>query len=86
MDIQFPGAWFSGPELDMISFSVLVDGNQYRCRVYGDALEDIDPQNRFDDKGDIFVRERDVFDGIARRKMLAGEVDGDVITIKSSDL
>jgi hypothetical protein len=56
-----------------ISFEAALDGSSVVCSVSSDALQDIDPSKVQCSPEEQFMANRDAFEGIVKRKILAGE-------------
>ena len=56
-----------------ISFEASLDGSTVVCSVSSEALQDIDPRKAQCRPEEQFMANRAAFEGIAKRKILAGE-------------
>jgi hypothetical protein len=72
MSISF-GSSFTFNEAFGISFEAALDGSTVVCFVTSEALQDIDPSRAQCSPEEQFTANRSAFEGIARRKILAGE-------------
>ena len=67
-----------------ISFETALDGSTVVCSVSSEALQDIDPSKAQCSPEEQFMANRAAFEGIAKRKILAGEQPP--IRINSADV
>lgn len=85
MNIEFTGAYAPNEDFG-ISFQAKVDGENLPCVISSEALDDIDPDNRFDDAEQKFLNNQSQFESIAQEKILKGEVVGGKVYINQSDV
>lgn len=85
MDIEFTGAYAPNENFG-ISFQAKVNGGNVPCVISIEALDDIDPSNRFDDASEKFLNNRSQFESIARTKILNGEIANGKVFINQSDV
>jgi len=72
MTISFGSSYYKNGAFG-ISFEATVDGSTVVCSVSSEALQDIDPSNTQCSPEAQFMANRSAVEGIARRKILAGE-------------
>lgn len=84
MNIQFCGPPVQAS--DGVSYRVLFDDETVTCRVSTEALQDIDPPNRFNDCISQFNNNFTALMNIAERKILNGEIEDGTVWVLTSDL
>lgn len=85
-DIQFSGQWAIDPDTFGVIFAATVNGEQVRCRVTTDALQDIDPENRMASPEDQFLQNQHELKTIAEGLIRDGRVNNGILTITSEDV
>lgn len=69
-----------------VSFQAKVNDENLPCVISIEALDDIDPSNRFDDTLEKFLTNRAQFEDIARSKILNGEIVDGKVFINQNDV
>jgi hypothetical protein len=69
-----------------VNFLILVDGDKIICFVTPEALQDIDPTNRFTEPLSQFIAQKINFENIAKQKILNNEVVGRKVYITTNDI
>jgi hypothetical protein len=69
-----------------VSFQAKVDGNNVTCIILMEALDDIDPQNRFEKPLAKYENNRVKFENIARQKIQQGEWHNGRVVIGRDDV
>ena len=85
MEILFTGLYGSYGVLG-VSFQAKVDGNNVTCIILMEALDDIDPQNRFEKPLAKYENNRVKFENIARQKIQQGEWHNGRVVIGRDDV
>lgn len=85
MNIEFAGVYAPNEDFG-IGFQAKVNGENVSCVISSEALDDIDPDNRFDEATQKFLNNQSQFESIAQEKILKGEVVGGKVYINQSDV
>jgi hypothetical protein len=79
MSVHFSGKSVKNSEGE-ISFEATFQSNSFICKVTSEALQDIDPSNRFATPEDQFNLNRATFESIAGKKIRVGATSPVLIT------
>ncbi|MNZ10450.1 hypothetical protein D3C78_272950 [compost metagenome] len=85
MTIIFSGAYGINVNFG-ITFQAIVDGKSVSCHITQEALQDINPENRFNSATQQFESHKFKFQDVARRKIMNGEINNNQVYITTSDI
>ena len=86
MNISFPDRHAIDTDTFNFVFPAIVDGEQIRCMVTREALQDINPSCAADSSESQFETNKFHLQTIAKEKILAGEIKDGIVTIASPDV
>jgi hypothetical protein len=85
MIISFSGKYAEN-EVFGVSFQATVDGTHIVCRVDSDVLQDIDPQNRFNNALSQFESNQSTLQNIAEELIRNGKIKDGQLRITKNDI